>query len=98
MSMLFGGIGSAIAIYLTVAGNVTTLALRMQYLEQKTLHSDEVALDTVNNKAAITELQKLVTGISESNAKMLEQLVGLRVDIGVLREQRRNEVPPGGVR
>lgn len=92
--MLVGLLGGGLSVYVGVFQTLAALVIRVDKLEG-TASDIKVAHDlSVENNVSISELKALTTSIRDSNAKMLEQLTNIRVDVGVLKNSAGVEVRP----
>lgn len=82
IALMAGGV----SVYVGVFQTLTQLVLKVNDLETKTATADAVRQQTFENKAAITQLSDAVTAIKASNDKLLEQLTGIRIDVGILSQ------------
>lgn len=80
IALLAGGV----SVYVGVFQTLTQLVIKVEYLETKTATADAVRQQTLENKAAIATLTDAVSSIKVSNDRLLEQLTGIRIDVGVL--------------
>ncbi len=88
-------LGGGISVYVGVFQTLTELVLRVKVLESSGAGSEQRRITLSQNVAQIQELQAAVANIRESNARIIEQLTGIRIDVGVLtkRSERPGEVP-----
>lgn len=98
--MVIGGLVAAITVYVGVIQAITTMSLRIDSLEKAGPIAVGASEASIQNKAAIAQLQALVAAINDSNGKMLEQLTGIRIDVGILKARTGTEgrIPQGTIR
>ena len=84
-------LGGGVSVYVGVFQTLTELVLRVKVLEGNTAGSEQRRILLSQNAAQIEELQKAVSNIREYNARIVEQLTGIRVDVAVLT--KRSEAP-----
>jgi hypothetical protein len=85
-------LGGGVSVYVGVFQTLTEVVLRVKVLEAGTFGSEGRRILLNQNAASIVELQNAVSDIRQSNAKIIEQLTGIRIDVGVLT--KRSGEPP----
>lgn len=85
--MLVGTISTGFAVSNSISGQLVTLAFKVQTLEEKATGLEVTRLQSSTNAINIAQLQGIADSIQASNKAMLEQLTGIRVDLGNLRGQ-----------
>ncbi len=85
-------LGGGISVYVGVFQTLTELVLRVKVLEASTSGSEQRRITLSQNTASIDELRSAISNIRDTNAKIIDQLVGIRVDVAVLT--KRSGEPP----
>ncbi len=80
-------LGGGISVYVGVFQTLTELVLRVKVLEANSIGTEQRRIMLNQNTAAIEELKNAISGIRDANAKIVEQLVGIRVDVAVLTKR-----------
>lgn len=94
VGLLVSTVTAAIGVYMGVFQTLTEVALELNIVKGKITDLDNVKAQALQNTVAIAELQRLVVNIEATNAKIVEQLIGLRVDLGVIKNDRLMPMMP----
>lgn len=84
-------VGAGIGVYVGVFQTLTQVVLELDNLKRQVVDYQNIRDRSMQNSAAIVELQKLVEEIKKTSAASLEQLVGIRIDLGVLKQTGATE-------
>ncbi len=80
-------LGGGISVYVGVFQTLTELVLRVKVLESSSAGSEQRRIALSQNTAAIDELRNAIGSIRDTNSKIVDQLVGIRVDVAVLTKR-----------
>ena len=80
VGMILGGLGGGLTVYQGVIGQLTRVTLDVERLKELTGVVPNVREQQINNTSQITQLREAVGSIKTTNEKLIEQVVGLRLD------------------
>lgn len=85
IGMIVGWLGGAFVIYGGIVATLTELTLRVKVIERDQPEISSALRRVDANEQSVTELKEQTKAIQDTSRAMLEQITGVRVDLGAVK-------------